>query len=377
MVMFKRRNIILVILATVLVSTFASFPTKNKAYATNYCITDECKAAEAAEAEARKKATEAAEKADDLESVVHSLELDISALEAKIAANKAMANDLNAKIEANAAKLEIQKAALASLLVDNYFQSDPDTIMLLAGSNTISDLTEKESRAETAKAQINASAKNIKSIKQELESQKKEVDTLLENQKNQREEISRKRTEQNELRIKYQNNAEAYSAEAEEARRQKQEQIQAYINQMNQNTGGGIITEPGLNSYPYAGSCPGLNWRYTLAGYSGDSRFGGYYCECVSYAAWKVYEYWGRSVYWGDANDWGYFASQSGLRVDNNPEPYSVGFYTNQAWGHVIWVESVNGDGTINYSEYNGAYVANFSYRTGVNANNFSYIHFN
>ncbi|MBQ6396426.1 CHAP domain-containing protein [Candidatus Saccharibacteria bacterium] len=373
MSVFKKLKVL--ILSSVL-SISAIFSASLNAHATNYCITDECKAAEAAEINAQQKATEAASKAQDLESVIQGLELDIYALEAKIASNEALAEDIKSKIEANNTKLEIQKSALASLLVDTYFESNPDTIMLLASSSSISDLTERESRAETVQSQINLSAKNIKAIKLELEEQKAEVDRLLENQNNQREEINRKRAEQNNLLAQYKDNAEAYSAEAEEARKAKQEQIQAYINQLNSYAGGGIITEPGLNSYPYAGSCPGLNWRYTLAGYSGDNRFGGDYCECVSYAAWKVYEYWGRSLYWGDANEWGWRASNSGFRVDNIPEAHTVGYYTNSAWGHVVWVESVNADGTINYSEYNGAYTADFSYRTGVSASIFSYIHF-
>ena len=355
-------------------SSILIFP--KTADATNYCVSDECKAAEAAEAAAREKAASAAAAANDLESVVQGLELDIYALEAKIASNKAVADDLKVKIEDDQAKLEVQKSALASLLVDNYFDSDPDTIMLLASSNSISDLTERESRAETVKNQINLSAKNIKAAKQKLEEQKAEVDKILENQKNQKAEIAQKRAEKNALIEQYKDDAAAYSSNAEEARKKKQEEIQSYINQMNMATGGGVITDPGLNSYPYAGQCPGLNWRYTLSGYSSDSRFGGYYCECVSYAAWKVYEYWGRSIYWGDANSWGYAAQNSGFYYDRNPEPYSVGFYTNQAWGHVVWVEGVNGDGTINYSEYNGAYTADFSYRTGVSASNFYYIHF-
>ena len=372
MVMLKRLKII----SVAVVACFSSLVFSQNSFATNYCVSDECKAAEAAEAAAREKAANAAAEANNLESVVQGLELDIYALEAKIASNKAVADDLKKKIEDDEAKLEVQKSALASLLVDNYFDSNPDTIMLLAGSNSISDLTERETRAETVKNQINISAKNIKAAKEKLEEQKSEVDKIIENQNSQREEISKKRAEKNALIEQYKDNAEAYSADAEEARKKKQEEIQNYINQMNQATGGGIVTDPGLNSYPYAGQCPGLNWRYTLAGYGSDSRFGGYYCECVSYAAWKVYEYWGRSIYWGDANSWGYMAKNSGFYYDSNPEPYSVGFYTNQAWGHVVWVEGVNGDGTINYSEYNGAYTADFSYRTGVNASNFYYIHF-
>ena len=165
MVMLRRLRIILVAVLVVAVSTISivvRFP--KTASAIDFCTSDECKAAAAREAEARQKAADAAAAAKSLEEVVQGLELEIYALEAKIKSNEAVAADLDLKIKANEEKLELQKNALASLLVDNYFESEPDTILILAGSSSISDLTEKQTRAETVKQQINISAKNIKAV---------------------------------------------------------------------------------------------------------------------------------------------------------------------------------------------------------------------
>ncbi len=374
MVILKRARILLtaVVVAISGVVVFSS----NKTRAVNYCTTDACKEAEAKEAEAREKATAAISAADDLESVIAGLEQEISALEAKILQSEKEVDDITKEIKINEEKLAAQRAALAELLVDMHFEESPDAIVILAGSSSISELAEKQARQETVKSQVTQSAKTIQGIKEELENEKDRIEKIIANQAAQRDEIAAKRAEQTSLMEKYRDNAEAYTAEAEEARKKKEEEIQSYISEMLGHISGGVITEPGLNSYPYSSQCPDLNWRYTRAGYGSDSRFGGYYCECVSYAAWKVYEFYGLSIYWGDANNWGYRARNAGYRVDNNPEPYSVGYYTNSAWGHVIWVEKVNSDGTINYSEYNGYYTADFSYRTNVNASNFSYIHF-
>ena len=373
MVILKRATIISVITIVVLTGTIIFNP---NSYATNYCTTEACKEAERKEAEAREKATEAATAAKDLEGVIQSLEQEIAAIEAKIAQSEKEVEDLSLQIKLNEEKLNAQQTALAALLVDMHFEENPDAIVILAGSNSISEVAERQSRQETVKYQVSQSAQKVREIKTELEKEKTAIERIIKNQQAQREAISEKRSEQTSLMEQYRDNAEAYTEEAEEARKKKDAEIQAYINEMLKSTGGGIITEPGLNSYPYSNECPDLNWRYTSAGYGSDSRFGGYYCECVSYTAWKVYEYWGYSLYWGDANNWGYRARNAGFTVNDTPEPYSVGYYTNSAWGHVVWVESVNDDGTINYSEYNGARTADFAYRTGVSASNFSYIHF-
>jgi hypothetical protein len=46
----------------------------------------------------------------------------------------------------------------------------------------------------------------------------------------------------------------------------------------------------------------------------------------------------------------------AGYTVDHNPAPNTIGQVDGYPYGHVFWVESVNGDGSINVSEYNNAY---------------------
>ena len=65
-----------------------------------------------------------------------------------------------------------------------------------------------------------------------------------------------------------------------------------------------------------------------------------------------------------------------GYRVDTNPEAYTVAVSTSGYWGHVMWVHSVNGNGTVNISEYNGSYEFNYATRT-VSTAGLEFIHFN
>ena len=371
MVILKRLRIIFVLSAVVVASSLFAYRNYLNTSAVDYCVSDECKAAAAKENEARQNAANAAAAAENLEDVIQGLELEIYALEAKIASNEAVAADLVVKIKSNEDKLNVQKAALASLLVDNYFDEEPDTIMLLAGSNSISDLAERQARAETIKNQINLSARNIKSIKLELEEEKAEVDRILVDQENQKKVIEEKRAEQNALRIQYIANAEAYSAEAEEARKIKEKEIADEIARLNSS---GVATL-GTNTYPYQSECPQKNLWYGTQW--------GYVCQCTSYAGYKAYEHWGVYIaYWGNAYSWDESAVARGYRVDRSPAPYTIAVSNSGAWGHVMWVESVNENGTINLSEYNNPYsslsgvAGDYGYRTGVSTAGLVFIHF-
>jgi surface antigen len=55
----------------------------------------------------------------------------------------------------------------------------------------------------------------------------------------------------------------------------------------------------------------------------------------------------------GDANTWYSRAASMGLSVGNIPKPGAVGTTTRGAYGHVVYVESVNSNGTITISEMN------------------------
>ncbi|MDO4889358.1 MAG: hypothetical protein Q4A25_01530 [Candidatus Saccharibacteria bacterium] len=133
------------------------------------------------------------------------------------------------------------------------------------------------------------------------------------------------------------------------------------------------------DTYPYAKDCPEINWRYT-----GEVKtaYGGSLCETTSYVGWKVHEYWSYSIPWAaNAKDWGYYATAYGLRFDSNPAPYTVGVQYIGAWGHVVWVEQVNNDGTVDISEYNNTYSSgntpnSYGYQTSVPASTYYYIHF-
>lgn len=333
--------------------------TAKSASASPFCTSQRCKEAAAAEKEAMEKANANAAAAQTLQGEVERLSDEISAIEAKIKTNQATADDLATAIRENEVKLAAQQTALANLIVDMHFDGQPDAIMILATSSSISDYAEKQARLDTAKTQVSISAQAVKSLKEELIQQKAEVDRIIIDQKNQQAAVENKRAEQSDLVAKYQGNAAAFAADAEAARQIKLAEMEANRQAITGVIGGNRYAS-GNDTYIYRGFCLDGGGPY----FSNVGIYGGYRCQCVDYTGWKVYEYTKGRIHvasdrngygWGNANTWDYYADLSdyNIWVDYNPAPNTVAVSHAGDFGHVMWVEAVNGDGTIQISEYN------------------------
>ena len=355
------------LIAGTLTPIFSSLNT----FAVSWCTSEKCKEAEAKEQAAMEEANKASEAADTLDGEINRLNQEIAMYEARILANKEKATDLKAQIEENTKKLELQKEALAEMIINVYLEGDTDELMILASSESLSDYAEKQTRIDSARDQISNSAQTVKQLKEDLETQKKEVDRIIADQQTQQQAIAETKQREEALVAQYRANEAAYAADAAEARKVKEAEIAEAIRQAN--SSGAIGT--GVNTYPMRNNCPADNLRYLYTG--------GYVCQCTSYAGWKVKERYGIVISaWGNAKNWGNTASRYGYRVDHIPEAGSVAYSTAGVYGHVMWVESVNSNGTINLSEYNNTYSAashlpgDFGYRIGVSINDLNFIHF-
>jgi len=99
--------------------------------------------------------------------------------------------------------------------------------------------------------------------------------------------------------------------------------------------------------------------------------------ECVSYAAWKVYQTFGHMPYWGgvgNANQWPRDAHASGIATGSTPQVHSVAIWMNGYYGHAMWVEAVKGN-MIYVSQYNYDLRGHYS-EMWVNGSGFTYIYF-
>ena len=356
MVILKKALYIAPIFILIL-GAFFLFQTDKKAAATDYCVTQACLEAEKALNEANQAAAAARNAARTLQGEVAYLNAQIVALEAKIRANKALAADLTKQIKENKEKLEKQENSLASLLIDRHFETEPDAIIILAGSNSISDYAERQARDETVKTQIALSAQAIKTLKEQLEAQKNEVDSLIAEQQVREQEIANVRAQKNALIAQYQHNAAAYSAQAKEAEENMNAEIVKEIQRLIE----AGVSVAGTDTYIYRDVCnPGLGARFATPpytyNYANRGIYGGVICQCTGYVGWKAWQYTGhrlRIVGWGDAKDWISSARRRGYTVSSIPRANSIAVLTSGTYGHVMWVEQVISGSSIIISDYN------------------------
>lgn len=315
-----------------------------------------CMDAVAKEQEANKNAAAANSSANALQVRVNELTAEIAGKELEIAETKAEVEALEKEIKATEAKLEAEQEALAEILINMHFEGDSEPITILAGANSISDLAEKAARSEVVKQQISITAAKVREAKEKLEEDKARVEALLEQQKTAKKELETTRAAQQELVLKYQNDAEAYAAAANAAKEAQRAAEKAEQEAHPELYRGSSYT--GANTYPWQNDCPARQDDYVTywSDAWGTHKIGGYVCECVSYAGWKAYEAFGIAPAWGNAYSWDDRARALGYRVDHSPAANTIGQIDTSPYGHVFWVESVNYDGSINVTEYNNYY---------------------
>lgn len=119
-----------------------------------------------------------------------------------------------------------------------------------------------------------------------------------------------------------------------------------------------------------AATTPVSKPSYNTASYGGGNTYGEGYCT------WYVKNMRGSTLPngLGNANTWYSRAQAMGMAVGSEPRAGAVGTTTRGSLGHVVYVHSVNGNGTVNISDmnYQGLYV--ITHRT-VPASEFLYIY--
>lgn len=158
----------------------------------------------------------------------------------------------------------------------------------------------------------------------------------------------------------------AFNAE----QRQKIAEWQAAQAEANRELGGTILAgDPNHGGYP-------AKWDNARQDSQLDS-WGMYNRECVSYAAWKVYQTYGNMPYWGgvgNANQWIRDARAAGIATGPTPQAHAVAISMSGYYGHAMWVEKVSGD-MIYVSQYNYDLRGHYS-EMWLNGSYLTYIYF-
>jgi surface antigen len=301
---------------------------------------------------------------------IDKLQVQINAVQAAIAANEAQQADLQAQITKQQEEIDKQKLMLASTLKTMYVGGQLSSVEMLATSNDLSDYIDKQEAYSVVQDNIQKTMKQIQALQRSLQAKKAEIDTLLESQRSQNEQLSAAQTKQNEMLAYNEGQQNAFNSQiANNSSRIAQLRREQAILNSKYNIGN-FKGDPGNGGYPSV-------WANAPQDSMIDS-WGMYNRECVSYTAFMVHQDFlaglnSRDMPWwggiGNANQWDDNAIAAGIPVDSNPTPHSIAVSNSGFYGHVMYVEAVNGN-QIYIRQYNanlnGQYSEGWRYATGL-----------
>jgi len=309
--------------------------------------------------------------ADSYQAVINQLQNQINAVQAALAANQAHQAELHQQIVEAQAKIDQQKELLSTDIEAMYVDGGLSTIEQLATSDNLSDYVDKEEYRTGVQNKLDASIKEIIDLQAQLKKQKAELDTLVEAEKAENAQLAAAQAEQQQLLAFNEGQQAAYTQQISSNNSQIAELRRQQIIANARFSGGAPGTGPTCGGgYP-------AKWCQ-IAQDSVIDDWGMYNRECVSYTAFRVAASGRHMPYWGgigNANQWDDNARRAGIPVDSSPRPGDVAISNSGFYGHAMYVEAVNGDGTIFISQYNANLDGRFSTRT-ISPSGLVFIHF-
>lgn len=349
-----------------------NFSESTNVYADSLCVSQRCREAEAAEAAAREQAIKAAEQKGTYQGEVNRLASEVAQIQAEINKNEEEILQLQIQIDAAEVKLNSLKTILSKTITKLYLESETTPLEVLASSQSVGDFTNRQAQQDSVKKKVKVIADDVKVTKATLETNRRDAEIRRTNNQARRDQVATMQAEQQAIVNLWSGRESEYNAQATENSRIKEEE-RSLRRAQNAAHGSGTISagDPGRGGYP--------EYLYNACQDCLVDPWGMYNRECVSYAAWKVHQAYGNMPYWGgkgNAYQWIGNAHAAGIPVSSTPKAGVVGIATWGAYGHAIWVESVNSNGTINLSEFNWRVDGRYTERYNVNPSEYTYLYF-
>jgi surface antigen len=312
--------------------------------------------------------------ANTLQAKVDQLSNEASAIQKQIDLNQVRYDQLIAQIAATEKKIVNNQDALGETLASLYVDDDISPLEMLASSSNISEYLDKQEYRNSIRDTLSQKIGEIKQLKKDLDKKRTNVEKVLAEQKAQHEILAGKKAEQQKLLNDTKGNEAAYqlliSTSQAEMQKIQAEQQAAYA-RARAAWGGGYINSTDTSGYPYANAY----WNRSIGYSTVVDEWALYARQCTSYVAWKLSSqgYGVRPFNWqgsprGNANEWPSTVSYSVQQTTGVPHVGDAAVMSNidgdYTTGHVMYVESINGDGSINISEYNFRAPGEYSERT-------------
>ncbi len=314
--------------------------------------------------------------ASSYQDAISRLQAQISGLRGQIASNQAQQASLQTQITANQSMIADKKSDLSATIKAMYIDGSTSTIEQLATSKNLSDYVDKEEYRTSVQNQLSDKIKEIATLQAQLQKQKSTLDTVVKTLESQNAQLASDQNQQNQMLAYNEGQQSAYNsqiaANSSKISDLKKQQIAA-----NARFTGGSAGAPGTG--PTCGGGYPAKWCNIPMDSVLDS-WGMYNRECVSYTAFRVAASgrympgWGFQAR-GNANQWDDNARAAGIPTDSSPRAGDVAISNSGFYGHAMYVESVNGNGTINISQYNAAWDGRYSTKT-ISPAGLVFIHF-
>jgi surface antigen len=320
-----------------------------------------------------------------LEQKLANLRTSIASLDAQIQVNLAARADTTAKIAVTDQQIAQEQQMLGQLIRQMYIDNDISMLEKMASSKNLSDYVEKEQYGLAMQSKVKQSLDRITALKKQQESQKALIDQLLADNQAMQAHATADRQEVSTLLAMNQQQQATYTQQittattqisdlerqqAEENLRFQREQAalaEAARQKAAANPSAGRSSPPASAAAP-AGvrAVNGSTYPYAGAPFPNEivDPWGMYQRQCVSFTAWAVAASGRHMPYWGgrgDAKQWDDNARAAGIPVDGNPRVGDVAVSNRGTYGHVMYVNGVNGDGSINISQYNAGWDGRYS----------------
>lgn len=304
-----------------------------------------------------------------LQDKIANLQATIDGLTNLISSNETQKANLLASIAALESQISAEREILKESIRQEYIQGGMSTVEILAASENLSDYVDKEQYTLAAQTRVKQGMDKIDQLETQQRKQKKQVDQLLADSQKMQAQVSAEKDQVNQLLATNQSQQDSVSQaiSSNNAQITDLERKQAAENASllsSQAASGGSYTQlaaPGNmlavdgTAYPWANA----PWPNDIVDPWGmDER------QCVSYTAWAVaasgrhMPNWGGS---GNANQWPGDARGAGIPVDSNPRAGDVAISMSGTYGHAMYVDSVNSDGSLNISQYNANWDGRYS----------------
>lgn len=319
---------------------------------------------------------------------INILQAQINAFQAEINARQAEADRLQAEIVKMEAELERQKDLLGQNIRAMYLEGDISTIEMLATSNSLSDFFDKQQYREVVKNKIKTTLDKITTLKAELQSKKTEVEKIIVQQTQLKANADAQRAEQAKLLGYNKSQQAAFNAEIS-ANQNRINELKRQQAIENARLFGGTGGQLGGGGYPWGyakcihtGQVEGwcYNYDWGVGGSPWNWQTGGYgYRNCTDWVAYRVRVAGGYVPSGlGNAKTWDDRGPSYGFTVSSTPREGAAAVSNSGFYGHVMYVEAVNGDGSIVISDYNRAGTGKYDMNvlSASTASNLRYVYF-